>query len=65
MEFQKPKLLFRKFEKQFLNFDLKSVEYSDTNYLKMLNILTVIILLLGKLEFYLVTVSQKNGISEN
>ena len=30
MEFQKIQLLFSNFKKQFLNFYLKSVEYSDT-----------------------------------
>ena len=29
-ELQKIQLLFSKFEKQFLNFQLESVEYSDT-----------------------------------
>ena len=30
MEFQKIQLLFSKFKKQFLNFQLQNVEYSDT-----------------------------------
>ena len=48
IEFPKIQLLFTKFKKQFLNFQLQSVEYSDTcKYLEILKLVTRIILCLG------------------
>ena len=40
MEFQKIQLLFNKFRKQFLNFQLGTVEYSDDFIWKFLRLAT-------------------------